>query len=74
MSYIPLNDEDTRKMLAAVGKSTVDELFSDIPGQIRLSERLPLPEPLSQLQTERRANQLASLNASGQVFAGGGRL
>ncbi len=72
MSYIPLTDEDARKMLAAVGKSTVDELFSDIPGQIRLSERLSLPEPLSQLQTERRANQLASLNASGQVFAGGG--
>ena len=35
MSYIPHTHEDTEKMLAAVGVSSIAELFSAIPDSLK---------------------------------------
>lgn len=40
--YLPMTEDDKQKMLDTIGIKTTDELFSDIPSSIRLSEPLNL--------------------------------
>lgn len=48
MSYISNTDEDLQKIFKEIGISSVEELFSDIPKEIRLKEELDLPPSLSE--------------------------
>lgn len=48
MSYVSLSDQDKREMLARIGVSSLDELFSCVPGEIRLKREFSLPRPLSE--------------------------
>ncbi len=48
MSYISLSNEDRKKMLAAIGVSSLEELFCCIPDEIRLKKNLDLPAPLAE--------------------------
>ena len=43
MSYLSLTDEDRDQMLAAIGVSTVEELFRDIPEGVRFRGFRNLP-------------------------------
>ncbi|PZN09025.1 MAG: hypothetical protein DIU69_09185, partial [Bacillota bacterium] len=36
ISYLPNTDEDRRAMMAAIGIRSIDELFADIPEEVRL--------------------------------------
>jgi len=47
MAYVPHTDSDRREMLATIGASSIDELFEEIPEEVRFPE-LNLPEPLSE--------------------------
>ncbi len=47
--YIPNTDEDRKAMLAAAGAGSVDELFQDIPSELR-TRGLGLPPALSELE------------------------
>ena len=40
MRYLSLTDSDQEAMLAAVGVSSIDELFKDIPASVRLDRPL----------------------------------
>ncbi len=48
MSYISLSNDDKKKMLAAIGVSSLEELFCCIPDEIRLKKNLALPVPLAE--------------------------
>ncbi|HEY6290395.1 MAG TPA: aminomethyl-transferring glycine dehydrogenase subunit GcvPA [Terriglobia bacterium] len=48
MRYLPNSDSDRAAMLESLGKSSVDDLFAQIPAELRLSEPLHLPGPLSE--------------------------
>lgn len=48
MRYLPNSPADRAQMLKALGKSSVDELFEQIPAGLRLTEPLRLPGPLSE--------------------------
>jgi glycine dehydrogenase subunit 1 len=48
MSYVSLSDQDKREMLARIGVSSLDELFSCVPGEIRMKREFSLPRPLSE--------------------------
>jgi len=48
MRYLPNSPADRAEMLKAVGKSSVDEFFDQIPAGLRLAEPLRLPGPLSE--------------------------
>jgi len=72
-SFIP-NITWKNDMLREIGLSSIDELFSDIPKNIRIN-RLNLPEGLSQREVERELNILAEKNISCKKlisFLGGG--
>ncbi|MBK1859619.1 hypothetical protein JIN80_15235, partial [Cerasicoccus arenae] len=38
-------EEDRQKMLAAMGKSTIADLFTEVPEHLRVSGLLDLPPP-----------------------------
>ncbi|RNB89141.1 aminomethyl-transferring glycine dehydrogenase subunit GcvPA [Brevibacillus nitrificans] len=46
--YLPQTDQDKREMLDTLGISSVEELFSDIPEEVRFKGALQIPEALSE--------------------------
>ncbi len=75
MPYLFNTAESQRDMLRTVGVKSVDELFDQIPRELRLDRPLQLPPPLSEIELESHLRDLASQNvgASGRVsFLGGG--
>src|SRR5260221_7347496 len=61
MPYGPHTTADRAKMLEALGLTSVDQLFDDIPVALRAS-RLDLPEPEPELELAARLVALASRN------------
>ena len=47
MRYIPHTEADKAEMLAAIGVSSVDELFQTIPEDLRLGRALEVPRGLA---------------------------
>ncbi|MGI6244476.1 MAG: aminomethyl-transferring glycine dehydrogenase subunit GcvPA [Pseudochelatococcus sp.] len=75
MRYLPLSDADRAGMLARIGVDSVDDLFADIPRDVRLAGDLPLPGHQGELAVERRLRALAARNVpAGSVpfFLGAG--
>ncbi|MFO7310765.1 MAG: aminomethyl-transferring glycine dehydrogenase subunit GcvPA [Bacillota bacterium] len=63
MTFAPMTDAEREAMLAAIGVKSVDELFADIPAEIRLNRPLDLPPALSEAEVRRHLSQLAGRNA-----------
>ncbi|HEX5240594.1 MAG TPA: hypothetical protein VFW20_06310, partial [Candidatus Limnocylindrales bacterium] len=72
MAYGPHTAADRERMLAALGMSSVDELFADIPPELRASPlRLDPPEAEQDLMA--RLGALAGRNRTGLAsFLGAG--
>ena len=62
MSYLSLTQQDRDEMLAAVGVSSVKELFRDIPAAVRFGRELDLDVPLSEQELSRHLEELAARN------------
>lgn len=61
MPYIPVSSDDRAQMLAAIGKGSVEELFSDIPENRRFPG-LKLPEGLSEYEVLNEMERLSEKN------------
>lgn len=61
-SYVPHSPGDVEEMLAAVGASSIDELFAEIPEAVRRREPLALPAGVSEAELVARLNRLAGQN------------
>ena len=59
--YIPNTDEDRASMLAAIGVTSVAELFEDIPAEYR-EPGLNIPPPLSEMELLREMERLSQRN------------
>jgi glycine dehydrogenase subunit 1 len=73
--FVPHSHDDVHAMLAAIGAATVDDLFADIPPEVRLAARLDLPEPAAESEVTAELEALAGRDrpAAGLVsFLGGG--
>jgi glycine dehydrogenase subunit 1 len=63
MRYLPLSADDRSAMLATIGAATIDDLFSDVPEDARLSGPIEgLPMHASELSVERHMGALARKN------------
>ena len=62
MSFLSLTEADREAMLAAVGVSTVDDLFRDIPEAVRLGRELELEPALSEPEIVAHLTELAERN------------
>lgn len=63
MSYIPLSKKDIEEMLRRIGLSSLEELFTCIPQEIRWSGPLDLPPPLSEIELLEYFDNLSRKNA-----------
>jgi glycine dehydrogenase subunit 1 len=63
MGYLSVTDADREAMLAAIGVSSVDELFEQIPKGVRLGRELDVPPALSEVELYARMSELAGRNA-----------
>jgi glycine cleavage system P protein (glycine dehydrogenase) subunit 1 len=62
LSYLSLTERDREEMLAAIGVSSIDDLFRDIPAGVRFGRDLDLDPPLSEQELTRHLEELASRN------------
>jgi len=63
-SYLPHTAADRKAMLAAIGVGSTQELFADIPAELRLQRALALPTALAEPELIRHLQDLAGRNAS----------
>jgi glycine dehydrogenase subunit 1 len=61
MPYTPNTDDDRAVMLAAIGVERIEDLFLDVPEEVRYP-LLQLPEPLSELEVQRELLLLSEAN------------
>ena len=66
-NFSAINDENKNEMLKSISKSSVDELFVQIPKKARVDE-LNLPEALNEMQVQRKIKKLASKNNSDYTY------
>jgi glycine dehydrogenase subunit 1 len=62
--FLSLTDEDREAMLGAIGVSSVDELFEQVPEGVRLRRDLDLEPALSEPELVAHMEELASRNVS----------
>lgn len=73
--YIPMTAADRDAMLRAIGRSTVEELFTDIPTEVRLRRPLSLPPALGEGDLLAHLRDLSERNGHADrlvCFLGGG--
>ncbi|PAV29083.1 glycine dehydrogenase (aminomethyl-transferring) [Virgibacillus profundi] len=62
--YLPMTETDKKEMLDKIGISSTEELFSDIPKEVRLDRELNLKKPASEYELKKELTEMASKNAN----------
>jgi len=62
MRYLPLTPADRRAMLTAIGATSVDALFRDVPAAARREQPFDLPPHQGELAVERALTRMAGRN------------
>ncbi|MCS7192532.1 MAG: aminomethyl-transferring glycine dehydrogenase subunit GcvPA [Armatimonadetes bacterium] len=60
--YLPNTEEDRKEMLHAIGAKDIEDLFADIPDELRKRATLNLPPALSEPELIRHLHSLATQN------------
>ena len=73
MPYIPHTADDVRVMLDAIGADNIEQLFDEIPANLKAAGRLDaLPDGLSEMAATRLMNERAEQDAGALCFIGAG--
>ncbi|MCU9595156.1 aminomethyl-transferring glycine dehydrogenase subunit GcvPA [Caldibacillus thermolactis] len=67
--YLPMTEQDKKEMLEAIGIEAVDELFSDIPEEVRFNGRLNIKEAKSESALTKELFKLANQNVNLKTHA-----
>lgn len=70
--YLPHTDDDICRMLAACDLTSLDDLFSDIPDELRLKHPYNLPAEMSEKEVRDFFKDLSGRNRQLTCFAGAG--
>ena len=62
MRYLPLEPDDRRAMLKAIGVAAIDDLFAAVPKDKLLGELVNLPKAKGELEVERELMRLSQRN------------
>ncbi len=63
-AYFPHTEDDIRQMLDRIGVGSLEELYSDVPGDVIFREEFDLPEAMSELEVRQYFEGLAEYNTS----------
>ena len=75
MSYVLNTPDDQKAMLAAIGVSSIEDLFAKIPPELRLKRPLDIPAAMPEMELQAHVAQLLGKNQSASdavCFLGGG--
>ncbi|HTX06880.1 MAG TPA: aminomethyl-transferring glycine dehydrogenase subunit GcvPA [Steroidobacteraceae bacterium] len=72
MAFIPHTREDVESMLAAIGVAGIEQLFDEIPANLRLAGLAGVPEALSEMEVGRLMVERARLDGRPLCFIGAG--
>ncbi|MFC3039047.1 aminomethyl-transferring glycine dehydrogenase subunit GcvPA [Virgibacillus xinjiangensis] len=67
--YLPMTEQDKKEMLSAIGVESTDELFSDIPENLRYKGELELKKPLNEYALKKELTQLAEKNVNMKKYS-----
>lgn len=70
--YLPHTPADIESMLERCGAQSLDDLYSDVPAQLRLSKPYDLPKAMSEPELGRYFDAIAAANRPLRCFAGAG--
>ena len=66
--YLPDTEQDKKEMLDFLGLSSIDELFEDIPAELRLKGELDLPAADSEPALLKKMHKLAGKNKNADQY------
>ena len=72
MPFIPHTEEDVKSMLAAIGVDSIENLFDEIPAELRAEGLTKVPEGASEMEVSRIMHELAEKDSRALCFAGAG--
>jgi glycine dehydrogenase subunit 1 len=72
MPFVPHTETDVREMLAAIGARKVDDLFDEIPAELRYGKLTEVPEGLPEMEIARLMHERAQADGMALNFIGAG--
>lgn len=72
MPFIPHTEEEVAQMLSTIGVQSVEDLFSEVPHELKVSEPLGISEGLNEMQVTELVKSLANKNKTLSNFIGAG--
>jgi len=72
MPFIPHTDDEVQEMLSAIGASSIDELFDEIPRDLLISDLDGVPAALSEMEISRLMHARAAEDCGVVCFIGAG--
>ncbi|HEX7028767.1 MAG TPA: aminomethyl-transferring glycine dehydrogenase subunit GcvPA [Gammaproteobacteria bacterium] len=72
MPFIPHTENDVQAMLAAIGINSIDELFDEIPGELRIHDLPEIPAAINEMEITRLMYERAARDQSPLCFIGAG--
>ena len=61
-TYVPNTEIEQKKLLVQTGLSSLEDLFSMIPEEVRLSKKLDIPQGMSEMEVMRCMEDIGSRN------------
>ncbi|MFD1850609.1 aminomethyl-transferring glycine dehydrogenase subunit GcvPA [Oceanobacillus bengalensis] len=62
--YLPMTETDKQEMLDAIGVTSTEDLFSDIPSEVRVNGALNLKKPKNEYQLKKELTEMANKNVN----------
>ncbi|HOJ09246.1 MAG TPA: aminomethyl-transferring glycine dehydrogenase subunit GcvPA [Clostridiales bacterium] len=62
--YIPNTEEQQKSMLETMGMKSLDEIFKDIPEELKLNRALNIPDDMAEYELIKHMQNMASKNAN----------
>jgi glycine dehydrogenase subunit 1 len=72
MAFIPHTEADVAAMLAAIGVARIEDLFDEIPPELRVGALAGVPEALNEMEIGRLMSERARADGIGLSFLGAG--
>jgi glycine dehydrogenase subunit 1 len=72
MAFIPHTPRDVEEMLGAIGATSIEQLFEEIPASLRTRKLAGIPDALNEMQIARLMSERARLDGRPLCFIGAG--
>jgi len=72
MPFIPHTEEEVRQMLDAIGVGSIEQLFDEIPAELRAGELAGIPEGMSEMEVAGLMHARARRDGQAVCFIGAG--